>query len=163
MPGNQRLLLILTGIGLSVLFFVAAFKLYPQSLYSIDYPLVKGLTYENTSISDQFNQVLHFALVMALIPALIILLWLMGPITSGWKRLLSVLVVFTLIGIAIKGRQLWFGHMLLEMKNNLYGVDAPFHLTIADNVQSATYILFGLAAGIVLSWLLLRERKSSVN
>jgi len=145
---------------LCISIFIIA-KLLFTTVFGFFEPAISGIQFSIIDRNPVWRTSWLFAALLALIPLSLLVVWRLGNIISTAKRLLSVIIIFLLISIAIYLRH-------LQVRNYFIRVVVPFFqkkgqtnvVYPIDPVNFVYYMATGLLAGLVIGWLLLRDRRS---
>jgi len=150
----------LTIIILAIALFIIGFYTYGDFLMWT-LPKNNGLKFSVNTFSGQFKQIIGFSLTLALIPISAGLLWRYAPILKGQRRIFSVLIIIISISLFAYIRHL---SIAIEASKSLQlgssSIDGiPFQTIPLERFNITTYMFFGLIAGSIISYFLLRESK----
>ncbi|MFT3980792.1 MAG: hypothetical protein QM687_10010 [Ferruginibacter sp.] len=114
--------------------------------------------YGASTVSGPFKTTILFSLAIALIPLFLLFTWRLAPITSLQKRMASIAIAITAVGLGIVLRQQmlrsYFSRSLTSIAG--YDLNASFPL---NKVHFEFYILGGLIIGCIVSALYLKDKK----
>jgi len=116
-------------------------------------PKIEGGGYQVVEVNGTFKMGFFFSIVLALAPYLIHLTWVLSPITAVNKKLISILIVFTCMTLAIIVRRemiiLYFAQFT-KMPPSI--INMPI-----DKVKYHYYLFAGLCIGCVISYFIFRK------
>lgn len=134
-----------------------------EKLFNFFEPRVTGVIFHVTEVGGKVSTSLLFALALALIPVFLLMVWQLTPIVTVNKKLLSVLIVFVLMVVAIWIRQRSVKSYYTSLSKNpalanfSNGQQYPI-----DPVNLVYYMFLGLCIGSMLCYFLFRPRKKRI-
>ena len=154
---RKNLITIILAIALFVIGFLIADDFIFWTL-----PQKSGLQYQVNTFAGQFKEMIGFPLILALLPISIAILWKHAPILNIQRRILTILII--ILSICIFGfirYQRVASEVALLQQFSLQSIEGiPFQTSIQlERFSLTTYMFFGLIAGSIISYFLLREPK----
>lgn len=156
MKSSKSIIIAVLTISL-VLFLTGQFAY--RYFFHFAEPTVDGILFKVTNGAGAIKTSLLFSSGLFLIPILAYTVWKLAPINSSQRRIGSILIVLLFISIAIFVRhqevKTYFTRVVRPalLTNGKTPIDYPI-----DPVNFVYYIFGGLFLGLIVSWLLLRQR-----
>ena len=152
---------IIISIILSIVLLIVGFYWYGDILdWSL--PRIKGVTYNADSFGEAFFDNVGFAVILALVPLTTVLCWKYYPISSKRNQMLSAALIVACVGGVAVIKIIMFRMQANLYLNNFY---SSTQLKVVIPMKEATfvrYMIFGLIAGCVINYFLLKDRKITI-
>lgn len=154
----SKAVIIQTAIISTALFITG--KLAFEKIFNFFEPKVAGIIFHVTQVEQKLDTSLLFAFSLALVPGFILLLWRITPIVILSKKLMSVLIVLTLMVVAIWIRQNSVQSYYTSLRKNPVVNFSSGNQYPTDPVNFVYYMFLGLCIGCMFCYLLFRMKKS---
>jgi hypothetical protein len=144
---------------IAVALFVTG-KLIFSKLFRFFEPHIDGIVFRIRELDAGWKTSTLFSLMLALIPFMIISLWLFAPVVSSIRRIGSILImlIFMIAGILIRHQEvkMYFIRVVKPffLRKGQVNVDYPI-----DPVNFVYYMFAGFCIGYILSYFLFRQKK----
>jgi hypothetical protein len=144
----------------SVILYITGKFLFDR-LFAFFEPAVDGIIFRIRELDGQWRTSTLFSCLLALIPVMVVFMWLFAPVVSWLRRTGSVLVILLFMTAAILVRhqqvKMYFTRVVKPffLSKGRFNVDYPI-----DPVNFVYYMFAGLCIGWIISWLLFRQKSN---
>ena len=147
----------------SIAFFILGQILFVK-LFEFFEPKVDGVLFQIIERGGILKTSLLFSLILALIPALILLTWRLARIISLNKKIASVLIILIFVVTAIFMKHQEVKTYFIRVVKPILSPNDKMNVTYPiDPVNFVYYIFSGLCIGCIVSYFLFWVKKIKLN